>query len=553
MLAISSRNSEAAVLNLLEKTGSKLLLANIKYERFAKSVIGNISDIDLVAISAFDVDALSKEPLTAGHEQILNMEFTDQDTLKPALIVHSSGSTAFPKPISLSSRYLFYVINNLEVPLTDSKLERLTDKDVMLALTPFVHVFGILGFFSVTIHGGSAVMFEQLPVPQKEIVDALLACNVTLLAAPPLVYEQMADHFKETNLCAAERIKYAVVGGASFKQEILDWYHSQQVNLCVLYGTTEACVVMTSNLDPDCKNRNSLHFIHKDTEGHVYGTFETNDESEPHIKHLYMHADSPTLASHVANRPEGGYDTQDLFIEHLDFSGTYTYFGRRDDILIMENGEKTNPVPMEAAIRQHPMVQQVTVIGHGRQCTATLILLNKEHAECFDPEEIIAAVHAAVNKANLECPGHSKIFPQMVKILPFNQTLPTTDKGTVMRKKAESAYQDVVKRLYKEFLEGTSSGTKTNSGYDTSAWTPEQTEDFLVTCASEVLDVPETAFKDRARSIFELGLNSLAAIQLRNRIAEYFDSIPQNFLYQHSTIVSMRQALLSGQQQDPSE
>ncbi|KAG1059802.1 hypothetical protein G6F42_028176 [Rhizopus arrhizus] len=133
----------------------------------------------------------------------------------------------------------------------------------------------------------------------------------------------------------------------------------------------------------------------------------------------------------------------------------------------------------------------------------------------------------------------------MVKILPFNKVLPSTDKGTVMRKKAESTYQDVVEKLYKDFLEGPTSRTKTNAGDDTSAWSPEQTEDFLIACAAEVLDVPQTTFKDRTQSIFDFGLNSLSAIQLRNRIAEYFDDVPQNFLFQHPSIISMREALMS--------
>ncbi|KAL9553202.1 hypothetical protein MBANPS3_003393 [Mucor bainieri] len=553
MLAISPRNSKAAVLNLLQKTGSKLLIANVKYERFAKSVIANTPNVSLITVPSFDVDALSKKPLAANYEQILNTGFTEQDILKPALIIHSSGSTAFPKAIYLSNRYLFFLINNLEVSITNSKLERLTEKDVMLPSTPLFHIFGLLAYFSVTIHGGSAIMFEQLPVSPKEISDALLASNVTLMAAPPLIYEQMAAYIKESDSYGAlNRIKYAYVGGAALKPEIFDWYHAHRINLCTIYGTTEIGVIMSSDINPDRKDKSSLHFIDKDGQGQVYGSFETNDESEPHVKHLYLHADSPTLANHVANRTDGGYDTQDLFIENLDFPGTYTYIGRRDDILIMENGEKTNPLPIEATIRQHPMVQQVAIIGHGRQCTAALIQLNKEHAECFSPEEIIAAVHAAVKEANQECPSHSKIFPHMVKILPFNQALPSTDKGTVMRKKAESSYQDVVEKLYKDFLQSTTSRAKTNATEDSSVWTPRQTEDFLITCVAEVLDVPQATFKDRTQSVFDFGLNSLSAIQLRNRITEYFDSVPQDFLFQHPSIISMREALISGQE-DPSQ
>ncbi|KAG1606487.1 hypothetical protein G6F44_013856 [Rhizopus delemar] len=60
--------------------------------------------------------------------------------------------------------------------------------------------------------------------------------------------------------------------------------------------------------------------------------------------------------------------------------------------------------------------------------------------------------------------------------------------------------------------------------------------------------MPEFAFNDHERSVFDLGLNSLTAIQLRNAIAKQFKNVPQNFLFQNSTISSMRQALLSDSQ-----
>ncbi|KAK4510075.1 uncharacterized protein ATC70_006244 [Mucor velutinosus] len=553
MLAISPRNSEAADVNLLEKTQSKLLIANVKYESIAKAAVSQVPGVKLIVIPPLDIEALLKEPINPSYQQILDLEFSDEDILKPALIIHSSGSTAFPKPIYLSNRYLFNVMSCFEI-LVNSKdhLESLTEKDVALPSVPLFHIFGFFVHFSVTAFGGSCVFLEKLPPSQTEITKALVTNNVTIMAAPPLILEQMIPYLEETkDLSAIQHLKYVIFGGAPMKHASGEWFHARGVNVRDMYGTTEIGAIMTSDLDPNSKNWGSLRLFHCDPQGHPYGTFEINDQSEPNVKHLYIHADSPTLANNVANRADGGYDTQDLFIENPNFPGYYTYLGRRDDTLIMENGEKTNPVPMEATIRQNPMIEQVAVLGHGRQCTAALIQLDREFAERFGPEEIIATVHAAVKEANLECPGHSKILPQMVKILPFNKVLPSTDKGTVMRKKAESTYQDVVEKLYKDFLEGPASHTKTNAGDDTSVWTPEQTENFLITCAAEVLDVPQTTFKDRTQSIFDFGLNSLSAIQLRNRIAEYFDDVSQSFLFQHPSIISMREALMSGQE-DPS-
>jgi hypothetical protein len=50
------------------------------------------------------------------------------------------------------------------------------------------------------------------------------------------------------------------------------------------------------------------------------------------------------------NRPDGSYATKDLFQKHPT-KNWYRYIGRLDDILVHTLGEKTNPVPMELAIR----------------------------------------------------------------------------------------------------------------------------------------------------------------------------------------------------------
>ncbi|GAN04860.1 L-aminoadipate-semialdehyde dehydrogenase [Mucor ambiguus] len=375
-----------------------------------------------------------------------------------------------------------------------------------------------------------------------------------MFAATPIVYEQMAHYLKQTNdFAAVQKLKYAITGGAVLKKEMFEWFHGNNVNVRPMYGSTESNTIMACDLDRNSKNYESLRMFQRDAQGQPYGSFEINDENEPHIKHLYIHAGSPMLGSHVSNRADGGYSTQDLFIESTDFPGYYTYIGRRDDTLVMENGEKTNPLPMEATIRQSPMVEQVAVIGHGRQCTAALIQLNAELAKGISDEEIFKAVYDSVKEANNECPNHSKIFPQMVKILSLDQKLPTTTKGTIMRKKAEMAYQDVVEKLYKNFLERPKSRASSSNNIDVSAWTFEQIECFLIDSAAEVLDIPPSIVKDHPKSLFHLGLNSINAIQLRNRICEYFDDVASNFIYQHYSIQSMAKALMSNKREDIQE
>ncbi|KAG2233416.1 hypothetical protein INT48_007446 [Thamnidium elegans] len=523
MLAISPRNSEAAIINLLEKTQSKLIIASTKYEPIAKASASQVSDANLLIIdTAFDIETLLKKPLHPNYKNMLDTDFSDEDIKKTALIIHSSGSTAFPKPIYLSNRYLLNLLHPFHVNVNEKEsTDKIDHNDSFLSCAPL------------------------------EIGYALEYNKCTAMCATPIIYEQMIPYLKEkNNFSTVKNLKFAVYAGAPLKAEAGQWLYDHGLNIKNFYGTTEIGACMTANIYSKDSNGALLSPSQKDNLKNYYCVFESGDQNDSTIKHLYIRGDSPSMATGVSNRSDGGYDTNDLFKEDANNPGYYIHLGRRDDTLIMENGEKTNPVPMESTIGMHPIVKQVAVIGQARQCTAALIELNTEYAIRLSPEEIIAEVNEAVKTANKECPNHSVILPQMIKILPFDQTLPCTDKGNVMRKKSEALYYDVIEKLYKDFLEGPTKDLFTGDK-DTSTWTEKEIEDFLINHAAKVLNVPASTFKDCNQSLFDHGLTSLTSIQLRNGISGYFGDVPQNFIFEHPSISSMSKALMNTEEENP--
>lgn len=399
----------------------------------------------------------------------------------------------------------------------------------------------------MSVIGGKVVFLEKLPVSQDEIQFALKYNRCTLMCAPPIIYAEMVHHINETkNFTNIRRLKLALFGGAPFKKETGEWLH-KHMNIRNLYGSTEMGIFMTSDLNPLSHNWNSLTPYQNDPTVPSYTQFETEDQLYPDIKHLYIRAGCPFLATNVSNRSDGGYSSNDLFREDPNYPGYYSYIGRRDDILTMQNGEKISPIPMESTIRQCPSIKQVVIIGENRPATAALIEINMNYAICYGPEEIVSIVHAAVNDANEECPRHSIILPQMVKILPFNKTLPSTDKGTVVRKRAEAEYIDIIEELYKKFKRGSSRGEAYNR--HGTIWTAEKTEAFIKDSLSKVLHIQKSSL-DSTKSFFDYGLDSLTSVQLLNRISEYFGDVPQNLVFQFPTIQSISKFLLSENKKD---
>lgn len=88
LLVVSPRNSKPAVINLMEKTQSKLIIADVKYESISESVVEQLSDVHHITIPPFDIEALIEEPLNPNYQQFIDLDFTDEDILKPALIIH---------------------------------------------------------------------------------------------------------------------------------------------------------------------------------------------------------------------------------------------------------------------------------------------------------------------------------------------------------------------------------------------------------------------------------------------------------------------------------
>lgn len=88
MFAISPRNSDAAVIDLLKKTESKLLITEAKYESTGKAASAHLADVDLKVVSPLDIDSLVKEDLNPYFREFLNLNFNDEDMNKPVLIMH---------------------------------------------------------------------------------------------------------------------------------------------------------------------------------------------------------------------------------------------------------------------------------------------------------------------------------------------------------------------------------------------------------------------------------------------------------------------------------
>lgn len=112
-LALSPRNSEAAVVNLLKKTDCRFIFSTKKYATLAQSAAAKVDGTVCQVLPSFDLAGRIKQPLNSIAPKVLDRKFTKKDIDKTCAILHSSGSTAFPKPIRISNRYLVCGIQSI--------------------------------------------------------------------------------------------------------------------------------------------------------------------------------------------------------------------------------------------------------------------------------------------------------------------------------------------------------------------------------------------------------------------------------------------------------
>lgn len=104
----------------------------------------------------------------------------------------------------------------------------------------------------------------------------------------------------------------------------------------------------------------------------------------------------------------------------------------------------------------------------------------------------------------------------MVKVLPLSEQLPATDKGTTSRKKAEKLYAHYVEQMYSKFFGQEDNEKENKENANKLPLEPKTVSDFLRSTVASLLNMQPSEIETDV-NVFDQGLDSLIATQLRNR------------------------------------
>lgn len=130
---------------------------------------------------------------------------------------------------------------------------------------------------------------------------------------------------------------------------------------------------------------------------------------------LVVFADPTTESSNTLNHNYPGvkeWPTKDLFRPHPTKPGLWKFHGRKDDIIVLSNGDKLHPVPMENYLLTSPIISGALVIGQARFQPALLL-------ELKDPDKkeqslVTDELWPVIESANDLVPAYGRITRSMV-------------------------------------------------------------------------------------------------------------------------------------------
>jgi len=354
-----------------------------------------------------------------------NNSFSGRDELEvndPAVIIFTSGSTNESKGIILSFNSLY------NSALSSNQLLRYTHSDRWLASLPFYHVGGFSIITRSLLFGIPLIIPDSLST--ESMTESLNKWQPTFIS---LVAAQLKK-IVEDEISPNPELKNCLVGGGFSDIVIIRKAYDLGWPVNLVYGSTETSSFVTAllkdeiNFKPNSVGRavpTNKIFI-TDNEGNELKPFENGE----------IVVQSNALMSGYLNKYEteaaiknGNYHTGD--IGYLD-EDEYLFVEGRKNFLISTGGENVNPIEVEKALLQHPLIKEAAVFPlkdkeWGEIISAAVVLESRSDKLTYD--EIKSFLQERMSGYKIP----KKIF--------IEEQLPKTEMGKIEKDKLISRYR----------------------------------------------------------------------------------------------------------------
>lgn len=360
------------------------------------------------------------------------IEFNPREDL--AALPYTGGTTALPKAAMLTHYNLVAteIENQSWFQYSFERGKNLEEgKECIIGFAPFYHIMGqAIIMLGALMRGHALVIFTTPDI--DDILDAIGRYGITMFIGVPSIYELLKD-YEKTDRVDWKRIKIIISGADSLLEDTAKaWKRRTGVELHEAYGLSEssAGICVTPIGRPKIGSfgtplPNTIAAI-ADPE---------KDEFVPLGEIGELVARGPQMMKGYWNRPE---ETKEMFAEiagekwlrtgdlaRMDEEGYFHFYDRKRD-LIKYKGYSVFAREVEEALKSHPKIKEVGVIGVpdpkvGANIKAVVVLESDARGRLSE-EEIVQYCEERL--------AHYKV-PRIVE---FRGEIPKTDVGKVSRR-----------------------------------------------------------------------------------------------------------------------
>lgn len=178
------------------------------------------------------------------------------------------------------------------------------------------------------------------------------------------------------------RMIFSVSGGSKLPLKVEEFFNAIGLPVIEGYGLTETGIVTTSILNETSLNtagrvypKTKIKILdsHGQDVTEVPGAKGTLYVKGPSVMQGYF-KDSKTTSERFKN---GWFNTEDLVFQTSQKE--IVIIGRSSDTIVLKSGENVEPSPIEDALRQNSMIDNVVVIGHNQKNLGALIVPSSEY------------------------------------------------------------------------------------------------------------------------------------------------------------------------------
>ena len=366
-----------ALLGVAQKTG--IILVPLNYRLTSREIDFLISDSDPVLIiteykfqdkvfetaafkavrhhiSLIDLQSKTADLLISEDSDLIRTETIIHSDA--ALIIYTSGTTAFPKGSVYTHGMMFWNSINTQLRLDITSADRSVNVappfhtgNWNVLLTPFLH------------HGAYTLIMKSFDA--DKVLEVLERDDLTIFWAVPTMLKMMADspHFANVNL---SKIRYFIVGGEAMPVPLIEKWHAKGVPIRQGYGLTEVGPNVTSlNHQDAIRKAGSIgkpNFYCSARLVDEHGKdVETNQLGElvlsgPNVTPGYWKNPEATNTTII----DGWFHTGDIM--RKDEEG-FLFVVDRIKNMYISGAENVYPAEIEYLLRSHPAIDAVAIIG----------------------------------------------------------------------------------------------------------------------------------------------------------------------------------------------